>query len=199
MKMLAAAILAAGESQRMGSPKALVPFKGISFVQHLVNATRHPRVGVTRVVLGAGADDIRGRLGLDPSMIVVNADWEKGQLSSIHTAIHSLPDETEGMILCPVDHPLVSANLVSQLIRQFDSSGKLIVLPAFRGKRGHPVVFRASLYNELLNASPNVGAREVVWAHPQEIEEVSTEEEGVILNLNDPEILKKAMGSGSAG
>jgi molybdenum cofactor cytidylyltransferase len=197
--MLAAAILAAGESRRMGSPKVLVPFKGVSFVQHLVDATRHSRVGLTRIVLGAGAENIRPHLGVDRSMILVNPDWEKGQLSSVQAVIRSLPEGTEGMILCPVDHPLVSANLISQLIHQFDANGKLIVLPAFRGKRGHPVIFRSSLYAELLAASPDIGARQVVWAHPEEVDEVPTEEEGVVLNLNDPEILKKAMGSGSPG
>lgn len=195
--MLAAAILAAGESRRMGSPKALVPFRGVNFVEHLVNATHHPRVGVTRVILGAGAEDIRAKLKVDPEMVVVNPDWELGQLSSIHAAIRSLPEGTEGMILAPVDHPLVSANLVSQLIKKFDESGRRIVLPTFHGRRGHPVIFRAALYDELLNASPDVGARQVVWAHEQELGEVPTEEEGVVLNLNDPETLKKAMG-GSA-
>lgn len=101
------------------------------------------------------------------------------------------------MVLCPVDHPLVSANLISNLIHQFDSSGKLIVIPAFRGQRGHPVIFRASLYSELLAAPSDIGARQVVWAHPHDIEEVPTEEEGVVLNLNDPEALKKAKSSGS--
>lgn len=192
--MLAAAILAAGESQRMGSPKALVPFRGVTFVQHLVAATRHPRVGVTRIVLGAGAEEIRAKLNFDPAMIVINPDWELGQLSSIHAAIRSLPPEIEGMILAPVDHPLVSANLVSQLIKQFDSSDKLIVLPTFRERRGHPVIFRASLFGELLAASPEIGARQVVWAHEQQIAALPTEEEGVVLNLNDPETLKKAMG-----
>ena len=197
--MLAAIILAAGESRRMGSAKALISFRGISFVQHLVNATHHPRIGITRIVLGAGAEEIRTQLGVDPAMIGMNPECEQGQLSSIQAGVRSLPDGTEGMILCPVDHPLVSANLISNLIHQFDTVGKPIVLPAFRGQRGHPVIFRASLYDELLAAAADVGARQVVWAHPQEIEEVPTEEEGVVLNLNDPEALKKAMGSGSAG
>lgn len=195
--MLAAVILAGGESRRMGAPKALVPFRGISFVQHLVNATRHARIGVRRIVLGAGAEQIRDQLGVDQGAIVLNPDWEQGQLSSIQAGIRSLPEGTEGMILCPVDHPLVSANLISNLIHQFDLSGKPIVLPAFRGQRGHPVIFRASLYDELLAAPVDIGARQVVWAHPQEIEEVHTEEEGVVLNLNDPETLKKAIGSGA--
>ena len=66
--MLAAAILAAGESKRMGQPKALVPFQGSTFVEHLIAATRHARVGITRVVLGAGAEGIRAQLKIDPGM-----------------------------------------------------------------------------------------------------------------------------------
>ena len=182
----------------MGSPKALVSVRGVSFVQHLVNATNHARIGVKRIVLGAGAEEIEPHLGVDPAIIVINQEWEKGQLSSIQAGIRNLPEGTEGMILCPVDHPLVSSNLISQLIRQFDASGKWIALPTFRGQRGHPVIFRASLYSELLAAPADVGARHVVWAHQQEIEEVATEEEGIVLNLNDPEILKKAIGSGSS-
>lgn len=191
--MLAAAILAAGESRRMGEPKALVTVRGFTFVEHLIAATRLPRIGITRIVLGAQAESIRAKLDVDPASIVVNAEWPKGQLSSIHAAIRSLPPgDTEGIILCPVDHPFVSVSLIAELIQQFDTSGKLVALPTYRGKRGHPVIFRASLYEELLAAAPEIGAREVVWAHAQEIEEVATDEEGVILNLNDPETLRQA-------
>ena len=191
--MLAAAILAAGESRRMGEPKALAVVQGLTFVDHLLAALRHPRIGIVRVVLGAHAAEIRSRLKIDPGAIVLNPDWPKGQLTSVHAAIRSLqPHATEGLLLCPVDHPLISQRLVASLIAQFDSSKKSIALPTFRGKRGHPVLFRASLYGELLAASPDVGARQVVWAHADDLEEIPTEEEGVILNLNDPESLKKA-------
>src|SRR5271163_1243612 len=115
--MLAVAILAAGESRRMGAPKALLPYRGKTFVEHLIEITRHPRIGITRVVLGAGAADIQQKLSVDPSFIVLNEDWAQGQLSSIQAAIRSLAAETtEGLILCPVDHPLISAELVAQLI-----------------------------------------------------------------------------------
>jgi molybdenum cofactor cytidylyltransferase len=198
--MLAAAILAAGESRRMGEPKALVSVQGLTFVEHLFAATRLPRVGITRIILGAHAAEISAKLKFDPAMIVVNPDWLSGQLSSIHAAIRSMPaDTTDGIILCPVDHPLVSRRLISELIAQFDSSRKAIALPTYRGKRGHPVIFRATLYDELLAASPGVGARQVVWAHSQEIEEVPTEEEGVVLNLNDPESLKKVATPDASG
>jgi molybdenum cofactor cytidylyltransferase len=192
--MLAAAILSAGESRRMGTPKALLPYRGSTFLEHLIEVTRHPRVGVLRIVLGAGAEVIRDTLRLEEASVVINDEWEKGQLSSIQAAVRSLSAAgTEGMILCPVDHPLVSASLVARLIEEFDSSGKLVVLPTYQGRRGHPLIFRASLYDELLEASAEVGARQVVWAHQEEVLEVATDEEGIILNLNDPETLRKAL------
>lgn len=192
--MLAAAILSAGESRRMGAPKALIPYRGRTFLQHLIEVTSHARIGIRRIVLGAGAEAIREKLGLDPASIVINENWRQGQLSSIQAAIRNLLEaETEGLVLCPVDHPLVSSELVARLIAEFDASGKSIVLPVFRGKRGHPLIFRASLYGEILAAPPEVGARQVVWNHAGEVLEVPTEEEGVALNLNNPEALKSAL------
>ena len=197
-KPLAAVILSGGESRRMGAPKALLPYRGKTFIDHLIEVTRHPRLGITRIVVGAHAHEIRTHLADRASEIVVNPEWQKGQLSSIQAGIRSLPEgETEGMLLCPVDHPLVTAQLVARLIAEFDSNEKPIALPTYHGKRGHPLIFRANLYPELLAASPDVGARQVVWAHADQVCEVATEEEGVVLNINDPEALQRALGQSS--
>src|SRR5579862_5283060 len=106
----------------MGRPKALLPYRESTFLQHLIQITSHPCIGVTRVVLGAAAEQIRSVAKLDPSVVVLNPEWEQGQLSSICEGIRSLEEiDTDGMIICPVDHPLVSATLISDLIGRFYS------------------------------------------------------------------------------
>jgi CTP:molybdopterin cytidylyltransferase MocA len=189
--LLAAIILSAGASSRMGRPKALLPYREGTFLEHLIQVTRHPRIGVTRVVLGAGADEISAIAKLDPSQIVLNQHWQEGQLSSICAGIRSLENvETDGIILCPVDHPLVSAALVSDLVEKFYSNQKLIVVPTYKGRRGHPAIFSQALFSELLAAPVDKGARAVVWAHAADVLEVPTEEEGVVMNINNPDMLQ---------
>ena len=197
--MLAAVILSAGASSRMGKPKALLPYREGTFLEHLIEVTRHPRIGVTRIVLGAGAEVIRTVAKLDPSVVVLNGDWEQGQLSSICAGLRSLAGmDADGIVLCPVDHPLVSARLVSELVERFYEDKKAIVLPAYKGRRGHPVIFSKALFGELLAAPVDKGARSVVWAHATEVLEVPTDEEGVVLNINDPDMLKRAIGPGAS-
>jgi molybdenum cofactor cytidylyltransferase len=191
--MLAAVILSGGASSRMGSPKALLPFQGRPFLEHLLDVTTRPEIGVRRVVLGAQAEPIAKAISLKADEIVINQEWEKGQLSSIQAALRSLPAGTDGILLCLIDHPLISGALVEELIEQFYKTKKPIVLPVYEGRRGHPVIFSASLYDELLRAPLETGARAVVWAHAAEVEEVSTNEEGCVLNLNDPETMNRAI------
>ena len=193
--MLAAVILSGGASRRMRSPKALLPYQGRPFLEHLLEVTALPEIGPRRVVLGADAEPIAKAVLLKPDEIVINEDWEKGQLSSIQAALRSLPPGTDGMLLCLIDHPLISVELVRELIEQFYASKKAIVLPVYEGRRGHPVIFSAALYDELLRAPLETGARAVVWAHAGEVEELRTNEEGCVLNLNDPETMNKAIRS----
>ena len=189
--MLAAVILSGGASRRMGSPKALLPYRGRSFLEHLLEVTTHKEVGVRRVVLGADAGSIAESVTLRPEEIVVNSEWEKGQLTSIQAAVRSLPAGTDGMLVCLIDHPLISRGLVHDLIERFYSSRQPIVLPVYKSRRGHPVIFSNALFEELLAAPLETGARAVVWAHGAEVSELHTMEEGCVLNLNDPEALNR--------
>ncbi|PYT66177.1 MAG: hypothetical protein DMG41_28895 [Acidobacteria bacterium] len=191
--MLAAVILSGGASSRMGSPKALLPYQGRPFLEHLLEIISRPEIGVRRVVLGADAESIAKAVPLKANEMIINAQWEKGQLSSIQAAVRKLPAGTDGVLVFLIDHPLISSALVGELIAQFYKSKKPIVLPVYEGRRGHPVIFSASLYPELLRAPLETGARAVVWAHADEVEEVPTNEEGCVLNLNDPETLNRAM------
>lgn len=185
----------------MGSPKALIPFHGKTFLQHLLDAARNPQVSPVLVVLGPHADQIRKEVALDPANVVINQDWQLGQLSSIQAAIRALQarESVDGMMLFLVDHPLISAELVGQLAGEFYRTRKAIVLPTFRGKRGHPVIFSRELFDELLAAPLDQGARVVVWNHADDVLEVPTEEEGTVMNLNDPEVLRKALGATAEG
>jgi molybdenum cofactor cytidylyltransferase len=194
--MLAAVILSGGASQRMGSPKALLPYQGRTFLEHLLAVTSHPRIGARRVVLGAHADLIADHVRLTAEEVVMNEQWEQGQLSSIQAGIRSLPPGTDGLLLCLIDHPLISAALVDELVGRFyleQRARAAIVLPVYQGKRGHPVIFSAALFDELLAAPMDQGARSVVWAHAEEVAEVSTSDQGCVLNLNDPEAMQRVL------
>jgi len=190
--MLAAVIISGGASRRMGSPKALLPYRGGTFLEHLLKVTDHPRIGWRRVVLGADAQAIAEGVELPADEAVINESWEDGQLSSIQAGVRSLPAGTRGMLLCLIDHPLISRELVGELVDQFYASGKAIVLPVYKRRRGHPVIFASRLYDELLSAPLETGARAVVWAHSEEVCEMETIEEGCVLNLNDPDAFAKA-------
>lgn len=190
--MLAAVILAAGESRRMGFPKALLPYQGRTFLEHLIAITEDAQLGARRVVIGAHQEQISQRVKLPAGDWVVNREWHKGQLSSIRTAIENLESvDLNGIVVLLVDHPFVTTPVLGALIEAFDRSPRSIVIPTYRNRRGHPVIFPAHLFPELRSASDDVGARAVVWAHANDVIEVPTQEEGVLLDIDDRSTFEK--------
>jgi molybdenum cofactor cytidylyltransferase len=193
MKHIAGIILAAGASSRMGQDKALLPWGGKPFLEHLLTALQNARVELVRVVLSANAEAVQSKINVRPGEVVVNLNWEQGQLSSLLAALDALPADVAAVVLCLVDHPCVSSRLIRTLIENFRQTRKPIVLPTYQGRRGHPALFAASLFDELRAAPLEVGARHVVRRHPKDVLEVPTEEEGILLNTNKPAAYEKIL------
>jgi len=183
--MISAVVLAAGSSRRMGSPKSLLKIGEKTFLQHIVDVLHSSCVLDIAVVLGAGAEEIKKNLTWFTGKIVVNANWEKGQISSIVAGLDSLVSkDVDGVMICPVDHPLITHPLVVDLLQAFWKSKKKIIVPVFQGQRGHPVIFEQCLFDELRSAPLDVGARALVHAHPDDVMEVPTSVEGVLTNID---------------
>lgn len=186
--MIVSLILAAGESIRMGTPKALLHINKKTFIRHIIDVYHRTSVEKIIVVLGAHAHEIEVELnGLDVT-VVHNNGYRAGQLSSIIAGIAVAESfHAVGALLHPVDHPLISPTIITTLIQQFTINTTSIVLPVFHGTRGHPVVFPSSLFEDLRNASPEIGARSVVRLNQDNIVEVATDEEGVVFDIDTPE------------
>jgi molybdenum cofactor cytidylyltransferase len=191
--MIIGVVLSAGESSRMGRPKALLPIEGQKFIERIIRVLGLSRVGRTIVVLGHHADQLRGQIGHLPVEVVINPNYQSGQLSSLQTAIRHIErdDRCDGMLVHLVDHPFIDVALVDALIESFLETRKLIVVPRYKGKRGHPVIFSRELFEELLNAPPDQGAKAVVNAHRQDTLEVEWQDEGITLDIDTPELYRQ--------
>ena len=191
--MISGIILAAGSSQRMGSPKSLLKIGEKTFLQYIVDVLHSARIIDVVIVLGADAEEIRESLTWFDGKIVVNEDWNKGQLTSIIKGIDALdlnstePEEVNGAMICPVDHPLLTQSLLVDLLQGYWTSKKKIIIPTFNGKRGHPVIFDKKYFDELRSAPHDVGARAVVHKHADDVCEVPVNEEGILINIDTQE------------
>src|ERR1041384_3819641 len=191
--MIAAVVLSAGESSRMGRPKALLPIEGETFIGRIVTALKRTQVGKIVVVLGHNAEELAAAIRPLAEEILVNPDYKLGQLSSLQVAARHLQNDADcdGMLLHLVDHPYIDAALVDRMIQRFHETPKDIVVPRWRGKRGHPVLFSRRLFAELLAAPLDQAAKAVVNAHADETLEIETDEEGIALDIDTPELYRQ--------
>ena len=191
--MIAAVVLAAGESSRMGRPKALLPIDGETFIEKIVGALRKTSVGNIIVVLGHNSEEMKRRIEHLPVEILINPDYKLGQLSSLHVALRRVEKEPDcdGVLVHLVDHPYLDAKLVERLIERFSVSRKLIIVPRYNGKRGHPVIFARKLFTELLAAPMDQGAKAVVNARGDDTLQVDTENAGIIVDIDTPELYRQ--------
>lgn len=185
--MIGAVVLAAGSSFRMGSPKALLRIGERTFLEHMVHVLGSTGVEGTVIVLGHDAFRIKNTLTWFEGKTVVNEEWGRGQLSSMVAGLSAFGEPgPHGVLFWPVDHPLVSADLIQELLEAFHGSGKSIIVPEHAGRRGHPVIFGARVFDALRHADPRIGAREVVRCHPEDIHTVTTADAGVLVNIDTP-------------
>jgi molybdenum cofactor cytidylyltransferase len=186
---VAAVVLAAGQSRRMGFPKALLPIDDHTFVQHVVATLAASRVAASYVVLGCDHQRIVAEVDLAPAQVVLNPDWEQGQLSSLVAGLRALPaGEYDAALMALVDHPLIDLAVVDAIIAAFEQTGQPIVLPVHDGRRGHPVLFAARLFPELLAAPADQGARAVVRTHASEVLEVPAAAPGILADIDTPQL-----------
>ncbi|HET7006909.1 MAG TPA: nucleotidyltransferase family protein [Candidatus Binatia bacterium] len=191
--MIFGVVLSAGESSRMGRPKALLPIDGQTFIERIVGALKRGGIERIVVVLGFNADALRQQISHLPVEILVNPDHKLGQLSSLQIAVRHLqaaPD-CDGVMLHLVDHPYIEPRLVRLMLQRFEESKCSIVVPRHQSKRGHPVIFSRALFDELLGAPLDQGAKAVVNAHRQDTLEIDTEDVGITLDIDTPELYRQ--------
>jgi molybdenum cofactor cytidylyltransferase len=185
-------LLAAGESRRMGYPKPLLEIGGRTFVAILAQAMLEA-VGRLIVVVGARSELIRHAVPDDRRIVVVeNADYRSGQLSSIKAGLGRVDSGALGVLVHLADHPMVRAATFAAVIEKYLISRKPIVIARYGARRGHPVFFARELFGELAHAPEDQGARAVVAADPARVAYVDGDDRGVLTDLDTPEDLERA-------
>ena len=166
-----------------------------TFLEQIITVLRASGVDRTTVVLGARAEMIRTSVDLSGVNVVVNQDYQQGQLSSLVRGLQSLPDGTEAILVCLADHPFITTEVVNRLIGAFRKSCCPIVVPVFNGRRGHPTLFARSLFDELANAPQDKGARHVVALNEDKVLEVDVTDCGVLMSIDTPEDYRSCFGT----
>jgi molybdenum cofactor cytidylyltransferase len=195
--MIAAIVLAAGASSRMGRPKAALPLgdQGETVLSRGVASLLSAGVPRVAVVAGAHVDAVqRSLLVRDQAVrIVEHARWRDGQLSSLLCGLDAVdgPD-LEALLVTLVDVPLVSPDTTRRLVRAWRDTGAPIVRPARGGEHGHPVLFDRRVFAELRAADPRRGAKLVVHAYADELLNVPVTDEGAFLDLDTPADYERA-------
>lgn len=193
--MINAIILAAGQSKRMGSLKALLKFRDETFLQHIVSVLRSSNVDRITVVLGVHADKIRRSVDLSAVTVVMNRDYEQGQLSSLVAAIDATPQNTHAILVALTDMPFITQETVNRIVRRFTQTQSPIIVPVLRGKRGHPVLFANSVFDDLRNAPRDQGARYVLHSNEDKVLEVSVTDEGIVTSIDTPDDYQSHLGA----
>jgi len=192
--MIAATVLAAGASKRMGFPKALLEYRGRTFLQSILDATAV--LGLKRcVALGHDADKVLAQHDLRGVIIVMNQEMAAGPIGSIRASIRAIESHPiDALLVWPVDLPHVAVDTAQALIDRFRKHDTpTIVVPEFEGRGGHPVLFGRNVFGELLSVPESVGAKAVVQADRQRVARIPVTDRAVVDSLNTPDAYRELL------
>lgn len=191
--MIPGIVLAAGASSRMGRPKPLLQAGGRTFVAGLVRTLLGAGVHPVVVVIRPGADEIASEILASGATPVVNPAPEQGQLSSLLAGLDAVQGlEPVAVLVTLVDVPAIRPDTITALLGRLSGSPAAILRATYRGRHGHPVVFRRSVFDPLRRADPTAGAKAVLRTHP--VEDVRVEDPGVVDDIDTPEDYARAFG-----
>jgi len=206
-------ILAAGESRRMGTPKALLDFDGVTSLAMVLDTCLRSDAAMPILVVGHKESEVMAGIPAGVTVqVAVNAHWPHGQTSSLKVGLRALPPEADAFLLYPIDVPLIRVSTVDALILAGASAAvaappatpaqptrRPIVVPTWRGRRGHPAFFHRSLVSEFLALGDDEPAHLVLRVNPSRVFEVPVEDEAIVLGLNSPEEYRTALAAYRAG
>jgi len=168
--MIAAIVLAAGLSRRMGQAKLLMPVGGRAIIRYVVESVLAGGVDSVWVVTGPDVEPIEAALAGFEVQIVVNPAPEEGQAGSVRAGIAALPLSVDAVLIALGDQPLLAPSIIPALLAARRTSPKLIVAPRYRDGQGNPVLFKREIFPELLRLTGDQGARPIIQKEPARVE-----------------------------
>jgi molybdenum cofactor cytidylyltransferase len=164
-------LLAAGESSRLGTPKQLLVYSGVTLLQHSIEVAQSSHADSVIVVLGANADAINDELNHATANVVINPEWKEGMASSIRFGLQTLVKlnpEVEAVVFMVADQPFVTADLINDLMELNKKEQRCIVASEYGTTFGTPVLFTRRFFPELLELTGDVGAKSLVRKYMNE-------------------------------
>jgi len=190
-RRVAAVVLAAGRSTRMGAVNKLIAeIGGKPLVRIAAEQALASRAQPVIVVTGHERERVEEALNGLPVKLVHNPDYADGLGTSLKTGIAAVPDDADGAIVCLGDMPQVSSGLIDKLLAAFDpEKGALVVVPSIEGRRGNPVVWSRRFFNDLTAINGDIGARHLIGAYAEAVVEVPLEGDAALTDVDTPESL----------
>ncbi len=168
----------------MGKLKQLMPFGKSTILEQAIDNLLSSVVDETIVVLGHKAEEIEKAIAAKPIKIIVNPNYGKGMSTSIIAGLKLISVQAQAVMLALGDQPLVDSQTINRLIGEFSRHDKGIAVPTYKGKRGHPVILAIKYKAELLKLKGDIGAREIIKHHPDDVLEVAVASESVISDID---------------